>query len=149
MTDIVAYCDGSNFVGRGSGAGVYIEKSHEEHEGMMPWIRFAIPLESSATNNEAEYIAVVAALEYFKAVGVKENEPSFIVYSDSELVVRQVNGEYKVKEPRLKLLHSQIKVLCSTIDAPIQFIHLRREMNEEADRLARIGSMLSPTHSNG
>src|SRR3989442_7160660 len=55
------------------------------------------------TNNEAEYLALITALEYLKDVRPKEAEFRL----DSELVVKQLSGQYKVKEPRLQALHGQ------------------------------------------
>jgi ribonuclease HI len=146
------FCDGSNFVGKGSGAGVHIEQRMQPLEtsyagavnSWLPVAQFVVPLPPESTNNEAEYHAVIAALEY-----LKKNVGNAIIYSDSQLVVRQISGEYRVKEPRLQILHSQITHLRGAIAADIQFIHLYREDNEIADHLARIGSMLSPLHSNG
>jgi ribonuclease HI len=161
----IAYCDGSNFVGRGSGAGVYVEESYvyaRDHRldgfyKMVPSARISVPLNPNATNNEAEYQAVITALEYFVvrhspllSFEVRQDGPTpFTVYSDSELVIKQINGDYKVREPRLKLLHSKVLLLLTEFGVPVDFKHIRREMNEHADLLARMGSMLSPTHSNG
>jgi ribonuclease HI len=61
----------------------------------------------TATNNQAEYRAVIKALELSKELGVKEIE----LFTDSELVARQLSGEYKVKDQKLKPLHEQAKAL--------------------------------------
>jgi ribonuclease HI len=83
------------------------------------------------TNNEAEYLALIAALEYLR--GLRAREADFRL--DSELVVRQLNGEYKVKEPRLQALHGQVVMLLNTV--PKHTIrHVRREQNARADELA-------------
>jgi ribonuclease HI len=83
------------------------------------------------TNNEAEYMALIAALEYLKDARAREAE--FLL--DSELVVRQLNGEYKVKEPRLQSLHGQVIMLLNAV--PKHTIrHVRREQNARADELA-------------
>src|SRR6185436_4648362 len=63
------------------------------------------------TNNEAEYMALIAALEYLKDLRPKEAEFRL----DSELVVRQLNGQYKVKEPRLQSLHGQVVMLLNAV----------------------------------
>ena len=153
MTRIIAYCDGSNFVGFGSGAGVYIE--WDLFGQMAPWKQFVVPLHPTNTNNEAEYHAVIAALEAFREIpAMPLAEASFVIYSDSQLVIRQVNGEYKTKKRELKALKLQVDRLRSELRGyNITFIHLPREQNEKADKLARIGSLFSqadnPTHSNG
>jgi ribonuclease HI len=83
------------------------------------------------TNNFAEYQALIAALEY-----VVEHVPKALkVISDSELLVRQIKGIYKVKEPTLRDLHGRAKELISQLDW-FQIEHVLREHNREADELA-------------
>jgi ribonuclease HI len=83
------------------------------------------------TNNEAEYLALITALEYLKEVRPKEVEFRL----DSELVVKQIGGQYKVKEPRLQTLHGQVIMLLNAV-AKYRFRHVRREENSRADGLA-------------
>lgn len=83
------------------------------------------------TNNEAEYLALIAALQYLKDAGVSSADFRL----DSELVVRQLNGKYKVKEPRLQSLHAQVTMLLNAI--PKHTIrHVPRAENARADALA-------------
>lgn len=83
------------------------------------------------TNNFAEYQALIAALEY-----AAENGPKALkVISDSELLVRQIQGIYKVKEPTLRDLHGRAKELISQLDW-FQIEHVLRGHNREADELA-------------
>lgn len=89
-----------------------------------------------ATNNEAEYGAVIFALEKVKALFGKEKikEMQCEVYMDSELVVRQLNGEYKIEQERLLPLF--IKIWNLRVDfGSLAFAHVPREQNREADRL--------------
>jgi ribonuclease HI len=81
------------------------------------------------TNNVAEYRALVMGLEKAKDFDFKELECRL----DSELVVKQVNGEYKVKGNHLKEYHNKIKNL--SFFQPITFMHVRREENKRADAL--------------
>ena len=84
-----------------------------------------------ATNNVAEYQALIHALRYARTRGAT----SVHVFSDSELIVRQVNGQYKVKHPDMKALHRVAESLLSSFrDAKVA--HVRREQNKQADRLA-------------
>jgi len=83
-----------------------------------------------ATNNVAEYRALIAGLEAALAHGVKELE----VVSDSELLVKQMRGEYKVKNAALKTLSTQAAALGRGLDS-VSYIAVRREHNELADRL--------------
>jgi ribonuclease HI len=83
------------------------------------------------TNNEAEYLAIIAALQYLREIRAKEAD----FYLDSELVVRQLNGQYKVKEPRLQSLHGQATMLLNAV--PTHTIrHVPRAKNARADALA-------------
>jgi probable phosphoglycerate mutase len=83
-----------------------------------------------ATNNVAEYRALVAGLERAVELGVTE----LAVISDSELVVRQMRGEYKVKNAALRDLSSQAARLAGRI-GKVTYEAVRREHNELADRL--------------
>jgi ribonuclease HI len=83
-----------------------------------------------ATNNVAEYQALIAGLEIALDRGVERLD----VFLDSELVVRQVNGRYKVKDAGLKPLHQQACVLLSKFHE-VDVKHVRREQNAAADAL--------------
>ena len=83
------------------------------------------------TNNFAEYQGLIAALEYALEHGPK----ALKVISDSELLVRQIKGVYKVKNAALKDLHARAKDLISQLDW-FSIGHALREHNQEADRLA-------------
>jgi len=83
------------------------------------------------TNNEAEYQALITALEYLKDVRPAEAEFRL----DSELVVKQLSGEYKVKEPRLKPLHGQVVMLLNAVPK-YRIRHVPRGENARADELA-------------
>jgi ribonuclease HI len=86
-----------------------------------------------ATNNVAEYQALLHALRYALGRGAL----SVRLYSDSELVVRQVNGRYRVKHADMIPLHREATALMGRFhDA--RLAHVRREQNREADRLANI-----------
>lgn len=89
-----------------------------------------------ATNNEAEYRAVIFALKKLKSLwgGKKIEEMSVEVNMDSEFVARQLKGEYKIEEERLFPLF--IKIWNLKMDfGEIAFRHVPREKNKEADRL--------------
>ena len=82
------------------------------------------------TNNIAEYTALLRALELAQAEGGKR----LIIHSDSELMVRQMTGIYKVKHPGLLPLYQQASKLVKWFDH-VTFKHVRREMNQRADEL--------------
>jgi GxxExxY protein len=83
-----------------------------------------------ATNNVAEYEGLLAALDY--ALHHRHMKPK--VFSDSELLVRQLQGRYKVKSPELKVLYEKARHLIARLEA-FSIEHVRREQNREADRL--------------
>jgi probable phosphoglycerate mutase len=83
-----------------------------------------------ATNNEAEYRGLLAALEYALSSGITRLK----VVSDSELLVRQMQGRYKVKNKGLKVLFQQAQGMIARLDS-FKIQHVLREQNREADRL--------------
>lgn len=84
-----------------------------------------------ATNNQAEYRAVIAGLEKASELGAKHID----IKLDSQLVVRQINGRYRVKNAALKLLYQRVEKLLSQLES-FTITHIPRERNKEADRLA-------------
>jgi ribonuclease HI len=87
-----------------------------------------------ATNNVAEYHGLLAALAWVLDCG----EHALHVRSDSELLVKQMRGEYRVKHPGLQPLHEEAQALARRIGR-VTFEHIRRELNKEADRLSNLG----------
>ena len=83
------------------------------------------------TNNFAEYSALLAALEYAVAHGHR----ALKVISDSQLMVRQMNGQYKVNSPDLKPLYEKARSLARRLDK-FTIQHVLREQNRQADKLA-------------
>ena len=84
-----------------------------------------------ATNNQAEYKAVVAALEKAIELGAQQVELNL----DSELVVRQVTGRYRVKNQALQPLFGKVNKLLGSLEG-FKIKHVPRRQNKEADRLA-------------
>jgi ribonuclease HI len=82
------------------------------------------------TNNVAEYTALVRALEHAAQLGAKR----LLILSDSELLVKQMNGAYRVKNADLKVLHDEAQQLRRNFDA-VTIRHVMREQNPDADRL--------------
>jgi len=87
-----------------------------------------------ATNNIAEYNGLLAALQW-----AVDHEVSRVhVRADSELLVKQMRGEYRVKNPGLQPLYVRARLLAAQLD-DVKFEHVRRELNKEADRLSNLG----------
>src|SRR5258705_511486 len=84
-----------------------------------------------ATNNVAEYSGLIAALRWAAANGVSK----LLIRADSELLVKKMRGEYRVKSPGLQPLYEQARALARQI-GDVRFEHVRREFNKDADRLA-------------
>jgi ribonuclease HI len=86
-----------------------------------------------ATNNTAEYAGLLAALEYARDA----RAASLRVLSDSELLVRQIEGRYRVKDPKMQVLHGAARRLIAALPE-FRLEHVRREDNRDADRLANL-----------
>jgi ribonuclease HI len=87
-----------------------------------------------ATNNVAEYNGLLAALQW----AVDHGQPRVRIRADSELLVKQMRGEYKVKNAGLQALYVRARLLVAQLDEVV-FEHVRRERNKEADRLSNLG----------
>jgi len=85
------------------------------------------------TNNVAEYFGLIAALDYAQTHGVR----ALRVESDSELMVKQMRGQYKVKSPDLKPLFERAKKMSQTLES-FRIDHVYREQNREADALVSL-----------
>jgi ribonuclease HI len=84
-------------------------------------------------NNQAEYQALLLVLNALRP----HAPPTVLVRMDSELVVRQLNGQYRVKDPTLQVLHGRVQALRRTLGT-VTFEHVPRAQNAEADRLANL-----------
>jgi ribonuclease HI len=119
------FTDGGARGNPGPAASAYVL---EEDDGSV--IAAAGEAIGTATNNVAEYRALIAGLERSVEAGVSELE----VVSDSELMVKQMRGEYKVKNPALQELFLEASRAARSIGR-VTYTHVRREHNELADRL--------------
>jgi ribonuclease HI len=131
------YCDGASSGNPGeSGIGVVISLS--DSDAQLPGKNKICKISEYigvATNNVAEYSALIKGLEKAKSLGIRKIK----VFLDSELLVRQMNGIYKVKNKNLMSLWIQAKNILGDFDS-YKITHVRREMNKEADSLARKGT---------
>ena len=123
---VIAYIDGGARGNPGpAGYGVRIEAGDGS---LLDELRGAIGV---ATNNVAEYRGLVAALTYLD----RHNYRDVIIRSDSELLTRQMLGQFEVRNARLQPLHNEADALARRLDR-VRFEHVRRSANTEADRLA-------------
>ena len=125
---ITLYIDGAaDLHSKTAGIGGVIYDSDEEIFSFSEYLH-------DSTNNEAEYGALIAGLKHL----IKLNLLSPIIYSDSELVVKQVNGEYRVKNDRMIILYNEVINLLSSFNS-WSLIHVLRDKNKVADKLANEG----------
>jgi probable phosphoglycerate mutase len=123
---ITAFCDGGARGNPGpSGYGVYIEDANGRKLAELSEFL------GIRTNNFAEYSGLLAALEF----ALRYDHPRLRVISDSELMVKQIKGQYKVKSPDLRPLYDEAKRRIAGLE-PFQIQHVLRNKNKEADRLA-------------
>ncbi len=124
MSDLIAYVDGGSHGNPGpSGIGVVIEDPAGEKIRIAKWI-------GHQDNNVAEYVALLEALQNALALNAK----ALHVFSDSQVVVRQMTGEYACRSPRLYSLHWTCRKLARSLAFSIA--HIPREHNSEANHLA-------------
>lgn len=127
---LIIFTDGASLGNPGPmGIGIVIYQDKMRIEELSEYIGIG-------TNNIAEYSAVIKALETAHRIGEREVH----IKSDSELVVRQVNDEYKVKDIKLKQLKRRIDSLCKGLE--VHFEHIPRERNKEADKLSKDAAKL-------
>jgi ribonuclease HI len=124
MSDLVAYVDGGSFGNPGpSGIGVVIDGYTDGTIRIAKWI-------GRQDNNVAEYVALLEALQC--ALGL--NAKTLHVFSDSEVIVKQMSGGYSCRSPRLYSLNWICRKLARSLDFSIS--HVPRESNTEANSLA-------------
>lgn len=127
MSEVVIFTDGGARGNPGpAGAGVVIKE-----QGKIV-SQFGKYLGDTLTNNWAEYEALILAIAEAKRLGFTDRHIEFRM--DSELIVRQMQGIYKVKDKNLKLQHAKVRELLLDFEH-VHFTHIPREENSEADAL--------------
>jgi ribonuclease HI len=126
---VIVACDGAAR-GNPGPAGIGVQITTEDGEVLAEIARGI----GEATNNVAEYTAVIEGLSLASELGAS----SVTLRSDSQLLVNQLTGSYRVKTPHLQPLHRRVRGLAAGFER-IAFEHVHREENLEADRLANEG----------
>jgi ribonuclease HI len=123
--ELTIYTDGASRNNPGeAGAGIFILRDGEPVERIARYL-------GTTTNNIAEYRAAIIGLEQAVSLGAS----SVKLNADSELLVKQINGQYRVKNEGLKPLHAKVKELIAKIGS-VEVQYIPREKNKEADALA-------------
>ena len=91
------------------------------------------------TNNQAEYTALITCLEKIIARADELDCTELAVFADSELMVKQIKGEYKVRDEGLKVHFARVRELLTGVRFKFSIAHVPRAQNKEADRLANEG----------
>ena len=124
----MAYCDGGSRGNPGpAGFGVYIQ---DATGAVLAELSQYL---GTRTNNFAEYSALLAALEF----AISQGHPSLRVVSDSELMVKQIKGQYRVNSPELRPLYEEARRRIPQLKR-FQIQHVLRDKNRHADRLANV-----------
>ncbi len=126
MKNLVLHTDGASRGNPGhAGIGIVLENGHGKT--LVEWGAYI----GKKTNNEAEYQALLKGLEFAMAY----HPDQLTIYLDSQLIVRQILGEYRVKNKRLKSLHERVRKALTSIPK-WKIAHVPRELNQRADQLA-------------
>jgi ribonuclease HI len=125
ITPWALFFDGSSY-GKGGGVGILLISPRGE------MFEFAIPIQPTVTNNQAKYEALLRGLQYLREAGAVSVE----VYGDSELVIKQLNGQYECKSEALRSYYEECREILKSFPL-VTLQHIPREHNEEANRLAQ------------
>lgn len=132
MNELIINCDGGSRGNPGPAASAFVVKKGNEE------IYHDSKFLGNTTNNVAEYSAVILALEWLLHDSKFLIPDSVVFILDSELIVRQINGVYKVKDLKLKKLHAHVAELIKKLGKKIIFKNVLRDKNKIADGLVNI-----------
>lgn len=128
MSKVEIYFDGASRNNPGpAGVGGVIK---EDNKVVKRYYRYL----GKKTNNEAEYLAALLGIRIVKKLGLKPGQLIFI--GDSSLIIEQLAGKFKIKNERLKKFYWQIREEILSLGSGVEFKHIKREKNREADSLA-------------
>jgi ribonuclease HI len=128
ITPWALFFDGSS-CGKGGGVGILLISPKGE------MFEFAIPIQPTVTNKQAEYEALLRGLQYLKEAKAISVE----IYGDSELVIKQLNGQYECRNDIMRNYYEECKEILKSFQLVI-LQHIHREQNEEANGLDQSAS---------
>lgn len=135
MSRIKVFTDGASRGNPGhSGIGIVI---YDENNFILRTYKEYI---GEATNNQAEYRAILKSLDIIKKLrtNIEVDFDSVEFYSDSELIVNQINFDFQAKDPDLALLNNKFHVIIKKLNIPYTVSHIDRSKNKNADKLANL-----------
>ncbi len=134
MSRIKVYTDGASRGNPGeSGIGIIIY--NEDGSKLKSWNEYT----GTLTNNQAEYRAFLKAIELISELKLSHKISFVEFFADSQLLVKQMNLEYKVKDAGLKQLLLKAQKDVNSLRIPYKITHIERNLNKEADKLANQG----------
>lgn len=128
---IIIHTDGGSLYNPGPAACAFVAKTHNKHLFQDSFFL------GTQTNNFAEYSGVIKALEWALSFKVQNPLSSLSFMCDSLLLVNQLNGLYKIKNPTIREFVFKIRTLEQEINIPVRYTHVLRELNQEADALVK------------
>jgi len=140
MSKYFVYCDGGARGNPGpAGYGFVIKSKGKRASSNLQTIVEGSGFLGTMTNNQAEYTAVLKALQKIHSLTRQTARcPEIDVFLDSKLIVEQMNGRYKIKNKGLKPFYWKIRDLMMELGGKIVFSYIPREKNKEADRLVNL-----------
>jgi len=138
MDTIILEADGA-YRGKDGGVASYGYLVKKDSETVKK--DYNVLLDSRVTNNYAEYMAVIKGLRWIKNSDLELEFEKIFIKSDSQLLVKQVNGEWSVNSDNLKDLHKEIRDLIEYFEdknKPVKIEHVGRENNVKADELSQL-----------
>lgn len=135
MSKIKVFTDGASRGNPGNaGIGIII---YDENDFILRTYKEYL---GETTNNQAEYRALLKSIDLIKKLeaNIQVTFDRIEFYSDSELLVNQINFDYQTKDPELAVLNSKFHVLSKKLNKPYVISHIDRAKNKNADKLANI-----------
>lgn len=134
MSKVKVFTDGASRGNPGE-AGIGIVIYDESDNIIKRWNEYI----GKTTNNQAEYTALIKSLDLLRELKESTKIDLIEFYADSELMVKQLRLEYKVKDEGLKPLFKKFNTLINELKIPYRINHVERKLNKEADKLANQG----------
>ena len=134
MAKLKVFTDGASRGNPGE-AGIGIIIYDDKNNVIKKWNEYI----GKTTNNQAEYLALLKSIELLHEIKKTISIDFIEFHADSELMIKQIKLEYKVKDEGLKTLFKKVQNQINSLKIPCVFKHIERKLNKEADKLANQG----------